>query len=56
MNLAKINEIRARAGLPALAANPKAADARRRQAANQAARAQANRDLKALRGSGRKAK
>ena len=55
MNLAKINEIRARAGLPALAANPTAADARRRQAANQAARAQANRDLKALRGSGRKA-
>ena len=56
MNLAKINEIRANAGLPALAANPKAADARRRQAANQAARAQANRELKALRNSGKKAK
>lgn len=55
MNLAHINAIRATAGLPAIAskANPAA---KKRQSDNQAARAQACRDLKALRGSGKKAK
>lgn len=56
MNLAKINEIRTTAGLPVLTADPKKADQKKRQAANQAARAQACRDLRSLRGSGKKAK
>lgn len=51
MNLQQINEIRANANLPALAANPKTADAKKRQAANRAVRAQASRDLKAKRAS-----
>lgn len=55
MNLASINAIRATAGLPAIAAKSNVA-AKKRQSDNQAARAQACRDLKALRGSGRKAK
>lgn len=54
MNLQKINEIRASAGLPAIEAKPGVIDAKRRQAANAAKRAQASRDLKALRGSGKK--
>ena len=56
MNLQKINEIRASAGLPAIEAKPGVADAKKRQAANAAKRAQASRGLKALRGSGKKAK
>lgn len=55
MNLATINETRANAGLAPLVSKVDAA-AKRRQDANRAARAQANRDLKALRGSGKKAK
>lgn len=54
MNLSKINEIRASAGLAALAPNPKTANAKRRQAANRAVRGQASRDLKAKRNSGKK--
>jgi hypothetical protein len=55
MNLAKINEIRANMNLAPLAA--KATNtAKKRQLDNQAARAQACRELKSLRGSGRKAK
>jgi hypothetical protein len=53
MNLKQINEIRATAGLPALESKSDTA-AKRRQAANRAARGQASRDLKALRGSGKK--
>ena len=56
MNLTKINEIRAAANLPPLAVNPGKADQKKRQAANHAARAQANRDLRSLRGSSKKAK
>lgn len=55
MNLSTINAIRASAGLPALESKDNQAQ-KRRQAANQAARAQANRETKALRGSGKKAK
>lgn len=54
MNLSQANVIRANMGLAPIVAKP--SDAKRRQAANQALRAQASRDLKALRGSGRKAK
>lgn len=54
MNLSQANVIRANMGLAPLVA--KTSDAKKRQAANQAVRAQASRDLKALRGSGKKAK
>lgn len=54
MNIAQANVIRANMGLTPIVT--KANDAKKRQTANQAARAQANRDLKSLRGSGRKAK
>jgi hypothetical protein len=56
MNLAKINEIRAAAGLAPLPGNPKKQAQHKRQAANRAARAQASRDLKSLRASGKKGK
>lgn len=55
MNLDTINSIRATAGLPPLAKVDKSAQ-KRRQDANRAARAQANREMKSLRGSGKKAK
>lgn len=50
MNLAKINEIRANAGLQPLAPNPGKQAQKRRQDANKAARAQKNRDTKTSRG------
>lgn len=56
MNLTKINEIRATAGLAPLTGNPGKQAQHKRQAANKAARAQASRDLKSLRSSGRKGK
>ena len=46
MNLTKINEIRANAGLGPLAPNPGKQAQKRRQDANKAARAQQSRDLK----------
>ncbi len=55
MNIAKANEIRANMGLTPLVAKGNA-DAKKRQAANQAQRAQQCRDLKSLRSSGKKAK
>ena len=49
MNLTKINEIRANAGLGPLAPNPGKQAQKRRQDANKAARAQESRDLKSKR-------
>jgi len=55
MNITQINAIRATAGLPALAVDAtKSVAAKKRQAANHAARAQANRDLKSKRNSNKK--
>lgn len=53
MNLLMINTVRAQAGLTPLAPNAKKAEQKRRQAANHAARAAANRDLRSLRNSGK---
>jgi hypothetical protein len=53
MNLAQINAIRANAGLPALQGDPRKADKRKALEANRAARAQASRDLKSKRSSGK---
>lgn len=55
MNLKQINAIRVTAGLSVLETKSDNG-AKRRQAANRAARGQASRDLKALRGSGKKGK
>jgi hypothetical protein len=52
MNLKQVNELRAKMGLAPVMAQK----AKGNQAANQAARAQACRDLKAKRGNGKKAK
>ena len=54
MNIVQANVIRANMGLAPIVAKPN--DAKKRQSANQAKRAQESRDLKALRGSGKKAK
>ena len=55
MNISQINEIRATAGLPALSPNAeKTAAAKKRQAANHAARAEANRALKDARSRNKK--
>ena len=55
MNIAKINEIRATAGLPALIVDlDKKASAKKRQDANRAARGQASRDLKDARSRNKK--
>jgi hypothetical protein len=49
MNLSRINEIRAAAGLPALTATKTSAEARKRNERNRRERAAANRELKAAR-------
>ena len=54
MNLAQINQIRAGMNLPLLAANPNKQAQKKRQAANAAARAEANREIRSKRNSGRK--
>lgn len=54
MNLTKINEIRANAGLGPLAPNPGKQAQAKRQAANKAARAEQSRELKAKRNKGGK--
>lgn len=54
MNLEQINAIRANASLPALKGDPRKDAKRKAQDANRAARAQACRDLKSKRGSGKK--
>ena len=55
MNIKQINAIRETAGLPALAVDvEKRQAAKKRQAANRAARAQANRDLRNARNSNKK--
>lgn len=54
MNLMQINAIRANAGLAPLQGDPRKAEKRKAQDANRAQRAQACRDLKSKRGSGKK--
>jgi len=55
MNIKQINAIRATAGLPALSVDSEKVNAaKRRQNANRAARAAANRGLKSKRNSGKK--
>ena len=55
MNIKQINELRATAGLPALAVDTDTRAAQvKRQRDNHAARAAANRDLKTRRASGKK--
>lgn len=49
MNLATINQIRAGMGLAPLAANPGKQAQKKRQAANAAARAEANREIRGKR-------
>jgi len=53
MNLLMINTVRVQAGLKELAPNPAKAEQKKRQAANHAARAAANRDLRSLRNGGK---
>lgn len=49
MNLSRINEIRAAAGLPALVSTKTSAEARKRNQRNRQARAAESRELKAAR-------
>ncbi len=51
MNLARINEIRASLNLPALEADPRKAQERKRHEANKRARAEMNRGIKQARAS-----